>query len=466
VHTGPVASLKRLSPANTLVETDETLSPLPLTTREELTAFYSEKYREARGVDRMAHLGLKLSRAYYTRHFHAFVMGHPGVGKSTEISKLLLQESNRFLQIRISAAAEMYPGDFRIHDLLWLMTVRVLEAARTPTISGFSDDLSLSLLDAVKHELSERWVEILGLSQREVEGGLDLKLIARIKATLKLSRKRTEKIAEYSFSAVSDLVQVVNRVFNECNEYLRKQKHQEWILAVEDFEKLGVDPEQLRQLFIDNALLFEQLQVHLLFVIPVGLTYTEEAERMPFGRDSQFIVPDIAVFTRSHEVDEKGVDALLEVIYRRVSKELLEKDLARQLALASGGNIRDLFDLFRRAILSAEVRGQTSIQLNYAMEAVNAMRQDYAARLGENPFDKVASIPLEAKLAKLEAIYNGDPQAQFPDKVLYVLLRQRIVLQFNGAGWYGVHPLIVDKLKEISSSIKPDSLGGTPFHVK
>jgi hypothetical protein len=46
-----------------------------------------------------------------------------------------------------------------------------------------------------------------------------------------------------------------------------------------------------------------------------------------------------------------------------------------------------------------------------------------------------------------------------------VLLRQRIVLQFNGAGWYGVHPLIVDKLKEISHSLKPDSLGGTSFHV-
>jgi hypothetical protein len=308
-------------------------------------------------------------------------------------------------------------------------------------------------------------VETLGLSQADVEGGLDLKLIARVKATLKLSRQRTEKVAEYSFSALSDLVQVVNRVFNECNGYLRKERKQEWILAIEDFEKLGVDPEQLRQLFIDNALLFEQLQVHLLFVIPVGLAYTEEAERMPFGRDSQFIIPDIAVFDRAHEVDEKGVAALLEVIYRRASRELLDEDLARRVALASGGNIRDLFDLLRRAALSAEVRGRTAIQQDDAMEAVNAMRQDYAARLGENPFDKAASIPLEAKLAKLEAIYKGDPQAQIPDKLLYVLLRQRIVLQFNGAGWYGVHPLIVDKLKEISQSLKPDSLGGTSFHV-
>jgi hypothetical protein len=430
-----------------------------------MAAFYSEKYREARGVDRMAHLGLKLGRAYNVRHFHAFVMGHPGVGKSTEISKLLLLQSDRFLPIRIGAANEMYPGDFRIHDLLWLMTLRVLEAARSPAISGFSDELSPALLDAVKRELSEHWVETLGLTHGEVEGGLDLKLITRIKATLKLSRQRTEKVAEYSFSALSALVEVVNRVLHECNGYLLKEKGQEWILVIEDFEKFGVDPELLRQLFIDNALLFGQLQVHLLFVIPVGLAYTEEAEKMPFGRDSQFIVPDIAVFDRDHQVDENGVDALLEVIYRRIDKQLLNEDLARQVVLASGGNIRDLFDLLRRAALSAEVQGQLAIQLNNAIEAVNAMRQDYAARLGENPFDKAASIPLETKLAKLEDIYNGDPQAQIPDKLLYVLLRQRIVLQFNGAGWYGVHPMIIDKLKEISRSLNPSSPGGTPFHV-
>jgi hypothetical protein len=134
--------------------------------------------------------------------------------------------------------------------------------------------------------------------------------------------------------------------------------------------------------------------------------------------------------------------------------------------VASGGNIRDLFDLLRRSALSAEVRGGSAIELQDAVEAVNALRHDYAGRLGESPFDDTNAISLNAKLEKLEAIYNGDPQAQIPDKVLYLLLRQRIVLQFNGEGWYAVHPLIVDKLKELSRSIKPDSPGGTSFHGK
>ena len=453
-----------LIPASTLVEIEETLRPIPLSTEEELKAFYSDKYREARGADRMSHLGVQLGRRTGAP-FHGFVTGHPGVGKSTEISKLLLKHADRFRAIRISAAMELFPGGFRIHDLLWLMTIRILEATNDPVVSGFSHPLSPGLLEAVKDELSERWVKILGLRKGDVEGGLDLKLMARIKATLKISRQRTEETTEYAFSALSDLTQVVNRVFDECDAVLRKEKDKEWIFVVEDFEKLGIEADSLRELFINYSRLFEQLKCHLLFVIPVGLAYTEDAERMPFGRDRQFMIPDIAVFKRDHEMDEHGVGALLEVVFRRVRRELLDEGLARSLAVASGGNIRDLFDLLRRAALSAEVRGGARIERQDALEAVNALRSDYRFRLGENLFDEASSISLATKLDKLEAIYSGDSAAQIPDKVLYVLLRQRIVLQFNGQYWFGVHPLVVDILKEQTErSIKPDSPGGTDFH--
>ena len=454
-----------LVPASSLVEIEETLRPIPLSTEREIDAFYSEKYRLARGADRMSHLSVQLGRRGGDTPFHGFVTGHPGVGKSTEISKLLLKHADRFRAIRISAATELFPGGFRIHDLLWLMTIRILEATKDPVISGFSEKLSPGLLKDVRYELSERWVKILGLTKGDLEGGLDFKLIARIKATLKISRQKTEETTEYSFSALSDLTQVVNRVFKECNSVLRHEQQKDWIFVVEDFEKLGIEAESLRTLFIDYSRLFEQLSCHLLFVIPVGLAYTEDAERMPFGRERQFMIPDIAVFTKDHDIDEEGVGALVEVVSRRIRRELLDEDLARSLAVASGGNIRDLFDLLRRAALSAEVRAGARIERRDALEAVNAMRSDYRFRLGENLFDEASSIAIKTKLDKLEAIYSGDAAAQVPDKVLYVLLRQRIVLQFNGQYWFGVHPLVVDILKEQTErSIKPDSPGGTDFH--
>ena len=256
------AAYKLLKPASTLAEIGDTLLKWPLQTQAELDAFYSSKYSQARGVDRVSHLRVTLERCFNKIPFHGFVMGHPGVGKSTEISCLLLNAA-RFRAIRISAAAELYPGDFRVHDLLWLMIVRILEETGSPTVVGFSEKLPPALLDNVRDQLSQHWVEILGLSNRDLEAGLDFKLLAKIRATLKLSRQRTEKTIQYTYSALSDLLDAVNRVFDECQAILREEKQQEWIVVVEDFEKLGVEADSLRRLFIDHSLLFEQIRCHL-----------------------------------------------------------------------------------------------------------------------------------------------------------------------------------------------------------
>jgi hypothetical protein len=450
-----------LRPARTLAEIGDTLLKRPLQTSEEFEAFYSDKYGNARGVDRISHLGVELDRSFRRAPFHGFVMGHPGVGKSTEISRLLLKSSERFRPIRISAAGELHPGDFRIHHLLWLMIVRILTETKSPVISGFSDKLSPGLLDEVRKELSEHLVKILSLSAKDLEGGLDLKLFAKIRATLKISRQRKEETIEYNYSALSDLLDVVNRVFEECNHLLQGEKNQEWILVVEDFEKLGVEAEGLRRLFFDYRLLLEQLKCHLLFVIPVGLAYTEDAEKMPFGPQRQFMIPDIAVHTRSeHQPDERGIGALMDVVYRRIEDKLLDKGLARSLAVASGGNLRDLFDLLSRAGIAAEARRDAQIQRQDALESVQAVRSSYRFRLGESDYSGPDSVPIATKVDKLLKVYRGDAGAQIPDKTLYVLLRQRMVLQFDGNVWFGVHPLVVDLLKE-TGAIKPDEPGGT-----
>jgi len=297
-----------------------------------------------------------------------------------------------------------------------------------------------------------------------LEAGLSVKLFAKIGATLKISRKRTEETVEYSYSALSDLLNVVNRVFDECNEVLRSEKTQEWIVVVEDFEKLGVEVEPLRRLFFDYRSLFEQLKCHLLFVIPVGLAYTEEAEKMPFGPQRQFMIPDIAVYTKKeYEPDEKGLGALKDVIDRRIEPGLLDETLARSLAIASGGNLRDLFDLLTRAGIAAEARGAARIGRPDALEAVQALRSSYRFRLGESDYGGPEAIKITDKMAKLADVYSGDPKAQIPDKTLYVLLRQRMVLQYNGNYWFGVHPVVVDILKELkdTGSIEPDGPGGS-----
>ena len=76
-------------PATDLDHLYLTLSPEPLVGPEEFRNYYRAEVNEVRGEDTVARLALKLQQAYRTLPFKAFVMGHPGVGKSTEITRLL-----------------------------------------------------------------------------------------------------------------------------------------------------------------------------------------------------------------------------------------------------------------------------------------------------------------------------------------------------------------------------------------
>jgi hypothetical protein len=69
-------------------------------------------------------------------------------------------------------------------------------------------------------------------------------------------------------------------------------------------------------------------------------------------------------------------------------------------------------------------------------------------------------IPYPEKTSKLLAVYNDAPDSGVPDAALYSLLRGRAIQEFNGDRWCGVHPLVVDILKE-QRHLKPQDPGGT-----
>ncbi len=68
-----------------------------LETAEEPRAFYKSQIEDARGIHRTGELRLSLENAYAAGlPFKAFFLGHPGVGKTTELTRLLLEVEDRF----------------------------------------------------------------------------------------------------------------------------------------------------------------------------------------------------------------------------------------------------------------------------------------------------------------------------------------------------------------------------------
>jgi hypothetical protein len=173
------------------------------------------------------------------------------------------------------------------------------------------------------------------------------------------------------------------------------------------------------------------------------------------------MIHDTPVFTSNHDPHDAGRAAVQSVLEARVSPSIFADGQMTRLIVASGGNLRELFALVLDAGEGARARNPDAVRIEPydANAAVNRMRQDYRKKLGQSPYD-AAPIPYSEKFAKLLAVYNAIPDSDIPDPTLYSLLRGRAIQEFNGAGWYGVHPLVVDILKD-QRHLKPQDPGGT-----
>lgn len=99
----------------------KTLSPTPLVRQDEFKAFYCSEINAIRGYDVVARMALGLKRSHGATPYKALLMGHSGVGKSTEMTRLTNQIQDKYRAIRFSVAESLDPISFQPFDVLLLM---------------------------------------------------------------------------------------------------------------------------------------------------------------------------------------------------------------------------------------------------------------------------------------------------------------------------------------------------------
>jgi GTPase SAR1 family protein len=449
----------QITPATQLENVYRTLEPGPLVTQAELSAFYSTGINAVRGGDKMQRVQLRLERAYRDRtHFKACVMGHRGVGKSTEISQLLNRIQDKFQPLRFSAESVLDPGSFKPVDVLLVMMIDVVEATARPIAEGGAGH-RLS-----EYRLRELWdwfatTKVTHESGRNaaitVEAGAGVKedslwekvlgLFANLKGEMKFASSRKAEVVEYRLSRLRDLIEIANRLLDECNHEMAAATGKQWLFIGEDFDRAGIPSQRIEDLFITYANIFQDLRSHLIFTLPIGLFYSGKAARLPFAEDCSFVIPDTPMFGQDHGRNAVGRDAVRQALSVRMDLGLVEPDVLERLLVAAGGNLRDLFGLINYAADGAMLRGAGQINGDDADTAIVNLRSNYERRLGQSPFDS-DPITYEDKVKLLQRIYAGEKDAQMTNPIIYSLLNARSVQEFNGQRWFGVHPLVVDIL--------------------
>jgi hypothetical protein len=469
------SALTLLEPAKTLDDVHKTLSPQPLLTRPEIRAFYRGDINKVRGGDKVCDLAMDLEDSEGASFYKACLAGHPGVGKSTELTRLVEQMSGRFRAIRFLVTEDLDPGSFKPFDVLLLMMALIVEETAKPVSEGGagkapSDGLLQEIVDwFAKEEVTLTVSRATGLDASAGVGppaaGLWQKaigLFANIKGEMKYASDRSEKLVEYRLQRVSELLKLVNRLLNECSERLRDAVGCDWLFIGEEFDKSQIPVELVEGFFLNYGNVIKETQVHSLFTIPISLVYSERTRQLPYPNERVYILPDTPVFDRDHKPCKEGRAALKEILTARVSADLFERNQMSRLIVASGGNLRDLFGMVERASKSARLRNSPNGKIGKADvdRAVAGLRTAYERSLGIGPFDKAKLTYLE-KAERLLAVYHQQADAGVPDPVLYSLLNARAVQEFNGERWFGVHPLVVDILKR-QGRLVADSNGKVP----
>ena len=238
-------------PAINLDNLHLTLRPEPLIEQEEFRKYYRSQVNKVRGEDTVARLSRKLQQAYRTLPFKAFVMGHPGVGKSTEITRLLERVKEQHVGVRLSIATELNPASFKVFDVLLLMLARLAEAADGIKAIPIGGILSERLVSDIEQWFATEQVKKsrTGTIGAGVEGGAGVKegslwagllgLFASAKAEMKYAADRKTETIEYRLKRLPDLVDLCNRLMDACNQTLLDHTGKEWILVVEDLDKTG-----------------------------------------------------------------------------------------------------------------------------------------------------------------------------------------------------------------------------------
>jgi hypothetical protein len=446
--------LPQTTRATSLDEVDYTLSPQPLIDPADLKAFYRDEMNATRGGDKIERLRLGLQQAHNRRtYFKACMMGHAGVGKSTELSRLVGQIQGQFRPIRFSADLVLDPVNFQPLDVLLIMMIEVAQQTAEVVKTPPSEARLKEIWDwfAQETDTQERAVDFV--AQAEAGGGPKSDswwakvsgLFATLRGEIKYASTRKIGVVEHRLSRLDSLIELANRLLDDCNDLLRMADRQEWLFIGEDFDKNHLSPTGVKDLFITYRNIFRNLRTHLIFSVPIGLFYSDKAKQLPFEDNLSFILPDTPIYNQDHTPNAQGRAAVAEVLSARMDPNLFEPDQMMRLIVASGGNIRDLFSLVNHAAISALVRKANKINADDATGAIDNLRSNYERQLGQSPFD-LDPIPYAEKDALLKRIYAGEKEVKIPNPVLYSLLSARAVQEFNGKRWFGVHPLVVDIL--------------------
>jgi len=377
--------------------------------------------------------------------------GHRGCGKSTELNKLLAELGDRVFPVTFSVHEEMSPIAVRADDLILVITERVLNTALNCGLK-----INQKLLQPVLNYFAETVrTEKKGRdSTLRIEGGLSIQdgmigkligLLAKIRGEIKLNVHSDETRVAKLRKRPADLLVQANAMIDAVRQALPEGCRM--LIVVEDLDKL--DMQQAREMFVNNVNLLTGIRTDIIYTIPVFLFHSPHVNAFKFNFDDVISIPMIKV---AEPVKKRtlGFETVRKIILQRVGKSLIEPAALDILIKQTGGVLRHTFEVLHTTALMAG--SSVPIGTDAIQYGLRQLQKEFWQQI-TLPYDTLPGGPesvdvLYDRLTEYgQKQLSGDKNPPRADAVNQILLKSCALVEYNGEGWLGVHPLVMENLK-------------------
>ncbi len=372
----------------------------------------------------------KLSRRFLksTAHQKAFLSGHVGGGKSTELRQLIaLPKINKAFFPILLDIEPGYLDTLDVAQLLFLMSAAVMVYAKAHGLLS-----NRKLWDEPLQALDESLGGSGGTRLREHTFGVDVDLgVLKVKEELKFDEVRRQQFRELGANRMFVLAQLLAGLIGDLLETARKRNDlREPLLVIDGLDKVRVPQAQENTFRQKTSVLFEP-PLRVVYTIPVGVAFHNCPKSIRDTLLHLYPAPTLkkapGCFDPEQVPNSVGLDFLRKVLDTRVAPGIFDPAAVDMASMYSGGALRNFFWLLRAGIDLAESNNMRIVDIRVMRAAVKEARLSESQSLHEEHYIKLAKVHQTNFLPDGDAVY----------------LDQSWVFEcFNDKLWYEANPLL------------------------
>ena len=405
------------------------------------TLYVKNLHGAAGGNDRVSDLAFQIELQESAGSY--LFTGNRGTGKTTELLRLagLLKQSGcevfyADMGEYIDLTSPLEPTDFLI-TLMGALSEKVAERLE---------------IDPAKQNWWERIWQFLQTEVQITEVSLGVKDGASLKAALALDPTFKRLLQEKTRGYLSRIVELARAYALEIVNLVRTERRDEGrkiVLIADSVERLGGSSvgEEIHKVFSSAAILFDNhadklrfTGLNVVYTVPPFLAAVSEGGLSTYAGGQIYALPSVHIYEgcpvpgQPCQPSEHGLAVMRAIVEKRYPgwAEFFNKEQLDQLALSSGGDLRDYFRMLRLCLVRAG-QGQFPVTDSAVRDAENAVRADMLPLADDDrewlrkiTRSHACNLPSLEKLPDLARLIHG----------------KRVLNYRNGEDLYDVHPLI------------------------